>query len=109
MEHIDSSRAAGRSGALMSSINRINIFNVGLDKADSTHGRDVSSSEQEQTSSRKDSIALSGTAKEIDRLATLFRQAREERIDQIRQMLESGTYSVSSESIARKLIESNWR
>jgi len=93
----------------MSSINRINIFNVGLDKADSTHGRDVSSSEQEPSTSRKDSIALSGTAKEIDRLATLFRQARDERIGQIRQMMASGTYSIPSENVARKLIESHRR
>ena len=93
----------------MTSINRINIFNVALDKADSTQGREVSSSEQESATSRKDSIALSGTAKEIDRLASLFRQARDERIGQIRQMLKSGTYSIPSENIARKLIESHRR
>ena len=93
----------------MTSINRINIFNVGLDKADSIQGREVSSFGEQQTSSGKDSVALSGTAKEIDRLAGLFKQAREERITQIRRMLESGTYSVPGEDIARKLIESNWR
>ena len=93
----------------MTSINRINIFNVALDKADSTQGREVSSSEQESATARKDSIALSGTAKEIDRLAGLFRQARDERIGQIRQMLQSGTYSIPSENIARKLIESHKR
>jgi flagellar biosynthesis anti-sigma factor FlgM len=93
----------------MTSINRINTYNVPLDKADSTQGREVSSSEQESPTSRRDSVALSGTAKEIDRLAGLFRQAREERIGQIRQMLQSGTYAIPSESIARKLIESHRR
>jgi anti-sigma28 factor (negative regulator of flagellin synthesis) len=93
----------------MSSINRIDVFNVPLDKTDPTKAREVSSSEQQPPSGSRDSIALSGTAKEIDRLANLFKQAREERIGQIRQMLDSKTYSVSSEDIARKLIQSNWR
>ena len=94
----------------MDSINRVDINKLGLDKPEVVQGtRDVQSTDQVQTSSQRDTIALSGRAMEIDRLAGLVRQSHDERITQIRQMLESGTYRVSSEDVARKLIQRNWK
>ena len=93
----------------MDSINRVDINKLGLDTPEVVQGtRDVHS-DQVQTSSQRDTIALSGRAMEIDRLAGLVRQSHDERITQIRQMLESGTYRVSSEDVARKLIQRNWK
>ncbi len=95
----------------MSSIDRVNISNPSLDQTYGIQGKDqVRVSQNGQSSSAKgDSFALSSTAKEIDRLSGMVGQSREERIEQVRQMLEAGTYKVSGEDVARKLIESNWK
>jgi anti-sigma28 factor (negative regulator of flagellin synthesis) len=58
---------------------------------------------------KDDSFGLSSRGNEIQRLSRLITQSREERIAQIRGMLDSGTYQVSSFEIARKMIESHRR
>jgi anti-sigma28 factor (negative regulator of flagellin synthesis) len=58
---------------------------------------------------RDDSAALSSIAKDIDRISALVDQSREDRIAQVRGMLETGTYKVSSFDVALKLIECNKR
>jgi flagellar biosynthesis anti-sigma factor FlgM len=95
----------------MSNIDRVNISNPSLDPSYAIQGKDqVRAGQPGQTPSAKDdSVALSATAKELDRIAGLVNQSREERIEQVRQMVADGTYNVSSEDIARKLIESNWK
>ena len=95
----------------MSNIDRVNISNPSLDPSHAIQGKDqVRGAQKVQPSSAKnDSVALSSTAKEIDRISGLVGQSREERIDKVRQMLEAGTYKVSGEDIAKKLIESNWK
>ena len=95
----------------MSSIDRVNISNPSLDPSYAVQGKDqVRVSQNGQSSSGKnDSVALSSTAKEIGRLSGMVGQSREERIEQVRSMLEAGTYRVSGEDIAGKMIESNWK
>jgi anti-sigma28 factor (negative regulator of flagellin synthesis) len=47
--------------------------------------------------------------KEIDRLLQVAKIGRAERIDQIRTQIESGTYAVSGEAVAHKLINAHMR
>ena len=92
----------------MSNINRTNISNPSLDQTAFVQKKDaVRPAEPERVSSRPDSIVLSGKAKAIERLSGLVQQSRSERLERVREMLESGTYSVSGTEIARKMIESN--
>jgi len=95
----------------MNSIDRVNISNPSLDPSFAIKDKDqVRTGQPGQTSSAKDdSVTLSPSAIEIDRIVGLVSKSREERIEQVRQMIEAGEYSVSSSDIARKLIESNWR
>jgi anti-sigma28 factor (negative regulator of flagellin synthesis) len=91
----------------MTNINGININSPRLDKAESIEKNEPRPSSPDKDSPRNDSIALSGTARTIDRLAGLVHQSRLDRFAEIQQMLASGTYSVSSTDIAHKLIESH--
>jgi flagellar biosynthesis anti-sigma factor FlgM len=95
----------------MSHVERIKINNPGLDPSYGIQGQEQARAGQSgQTSTAKDdSVALSVTAKEIDRFSGLVAQSREERIEQVRQMVADGTYRVSSEDVARQLIQSNWK
>jgi flagellar biosynthesis anti-sigma factor FlgM len=94
----------------MSSIDRVNISNPSLDPTYAVQGEDqVRVSQNGHSSAKNDSVALSSTAREIDRLSAIVGQSREDRIEQVREMLNAGTYKVSSQDIARKMIESNWK
>ena len=57
----------------------------------------------------QDSVALSSTAKEIGRVAKLASGGsdRSNRINQIRQAIDDGTFRVSGEDIAKKMIEAH--
>jgi anti-sigma28 factor (negative regulator of flagellin synthesis) len=44
-----------------------------------------------------------------DTLSAIAGQSRENRIEELRQLLNAGTYRVSSEDLARKLIDSDWK
>jgi len=97
----------------MSSIDRVNISSTSLDSSYAVQKKDqvrVGQSGQDgksSSSSQDDSIALSSTAKDVDRFAGLVGQSRQDRLDQVQQMINSGTYNVSGKDIAAKLIESN--
>ena len=95
----------------MSSIDKVNIGNTGLDPSYAVQGKDqVLVGQNGQNSSTKDdSVVLSSTAQDLERYSSLVGQAREDRIEQVRHMLQAGTYNVSGENIAQKLIESNWK
>jgi flagellar biosynthesis anti-sigma factor FlgM len=95
----------------MSSIDRVNISNPSLEQSYGVQGKDqVRVGQNGQSSSGKDdSVALSSTAREAGKFAGIVGQSREERIEQVRQMIEAGSYNVSGEEIARKMIESNRR
>ena len=91
------------------SLDRVNIGTATLDPSYAIQGKDQGRAGQSGQSStaEDDSIVLSAAAKEIDRVSVLVNQSREERIDQVRQMVATGTYVVSSDDLSQKLIESN--
>ena len=91
------------------SIDRVSISNQSLDPSYAVQEKDQARMGQERgpVSLGQDSVALSSTAKEIDRLSGLVSQSREGRLERVREMIESGTYHVSSEDIARMLIDLN--
>jgi len=51
--------------------------------------------------------AATSRMKELDRFSTQIQQSRMERLNQVRQKLQSGTYRVPAKTVARKLIDSN--
>ena len=95
----------------MSSIDRVNISNAAIDRSLQTHGvGDSRANEQSrQTSVADDEVNLSSAAKDAERLANLAEQSKADRLEAVRQAIASGTYNVSGEDIAKKLIELNTR
>ena len=91
------------------SIDRVSIGNQGIDRSPQTQGTDQvrNTSKDRQVPSSSDAVNLSSKAKEIERLTTSLEESRAERFNQVREALESGTYKVSAEDIARKLIDAN--
>jgi flagellar biosynthesis anti-sigma factor FlgM len=91
------------------SIDRINISNQGVDRAQATQANEVarSAGKDQQVSTGSDAIALSSKAKELDQLASTIDQSRNEHLDKVRAALESGTYQVSARAIAEALIDAN--
>jgi flagellar biosynthesis anti-sigma factor FlgM len=92
------------------SIDRVNISNQGIDRAQTTQPNELvrnAGSKARQVSTGSDSVALSSKAKELDQLASTVDQSRAERFNKVREALESGTYQVSAEDIAKKLIDAN--
>lgn len=91
------------------SIDRVNISNRGIDAAQGLQGIDAvrNAAKARSASTTTDSMDISSRAKDVERLSNRLEQSRTERLDQIRQALEAGTYHVSGEQIARKLIDSN--
>ena len=97
-------------------IDSINVTNHGidnqnsLDKAQEAHGKDGSVRHNgTPTSPPDDSVALSSKAREIGRLSQLASENpdRAARITQIREAIQNGTYKVSGEDIANKIIEAH--
>ena len=87
-------------------IDRISINNRGIDRLPSTQGADqVRGGEKASSSAAQDSIALSSRAREMDRLANMVEQSGAERLNEVRQAVESGNYRVTGDGIAGKLIE----
>ena len=92
------------------SIDRVNISNQGIDRAQTTQPNELvrnAGSKDRQVSTGSDSVSLSSKAKELDQLASTVDQSRAERFNKVREALESGTYQVSAEDIAKKLIDAN--
>ncbi len=91
------------------SIDRVNISNVGVDRAQGTQPNDSTrrSGKDRNVPAGSDSVDLSSKAKELDRLANAIDESRVERFNKVREALESGTYQVSAREIAQKLIDAN--
>ena len=91
------------------SIDRVNISNQGVDRSQAAQPAEVtpSSGKERQVPAGSDSVAISSKANELNRLATAIEHSRSERFEQIRAELEAGTYRVSGEDLARKLIDYN--
>ncbi len=100
------------------SIDRINVANQGVgDQISLDRGLEVrpaagtvdGKDKTPGVSNGEDSVALSTTVKEIDRLVQVAETTRAERIDHVRAQIENGTYAVSGEAIAQKLIDASKR
>ncbi len=95
------------------SIDRINISNRGIeghgtvDRTSRTQATESPRRPAEHSGTPHDSVDVSARAREIDRVANLIEASRTERLEQVRQALQNGTYHVSGEEIARKLIDAN--
>lgn len=95
-------------------IDRINIGNKGIDeqlKLDRVQSSATakSSSQAERPAAANDSLELSARAKEIDRVSRLVEDSENHsaHIERVREAIQVGTYRVSSEAIAQKLIDLN--
>jgi flagellar biosynthesis anti-sigma factor FlgM len=93
------------------SIDRISISNTAIDRAlQSTGIGEARTAEQpKQTSVGNDEINLSSAARDAERLANLAEQTRADRLETVRAAISNGTYNVSGEDIAKKLIDLNTR
>jgi flagellar biosynthesis anti-sigma factor FlgM len=93
------------------SIDRVSISNTAIDRALQSNGiGEARTAEQpKQTSVANDEINLSSAARDAERLANLAEQSRADRLEAVRQAISNGTYNVSGEAIAKKLIDLNTR
>ena len=93
------------------SIDRVSISNTAIDRALQSNGvgEARSADQPKQTSVANDQINLSSAARDAERLANLAEQSRADRLEAVRQAISSGTYNVSGEDIAKKLIDLNTR
>ncbi len=93
------------------SIDRVSISNTAIDRALQSNGiGEARTAEQpSQTSVANDQVNLSSAARDAERLANLAEQSRSDRLEAVRQAISNGTYNVSGEDIAKKLIDLNTR
>jgi flagellar biosynthesis anti-sigma factor FlgM len=92
------------------SIDRVNISNQGIDRSTATQQNELvrtSGKDQQVPAAGSDSVALSSKAAELNKLANTVEQSRSDRLNQVRAQLESGTYRVSAQDLAQKLIDDN--
>ena len=91
------------------SIDRVSISNQAIDRSQQTQGTDQvrNTGKDGKVSSASDAVNLSSKAKDIERLTASLEESRAQHLNRVREALESGTYDVSAEDIARKLIDAN--
>jgi flagellar biosynthesis anti-sigma factor FlgM len=91
------------------SIDRVSISNQGIDRSQQSQGIDPmhNSGQDRKTPSATDAVNLSSKAKDIERFSSSLEESRAERLEKVRQALDSGTYKVSAKEIARKLIDAH--
>lgn len=95
------------------SIDRISISNSAIDRANKTQGADdvkaKGEAQRSQQPASTDSVVLSSAAKDAERLTGKIEDSTADRLEEVRAALASGTYRVSGQDIAKKLIEFNKR
>jgi len=94
------------------SIDRVNISSNGIDRSQGAAQPNEltrSAGKNRQVSAGSDSVAFSSKASELNRLTKTVEQSRTEHLNRIRAEMEAGTYQVSAEDLAAKLIDSNRR
>src|SRR5437879_12556554 len=91
------------------SINRVNISNQGIERAQTTQPNELvrKADKDQQLPAGSDAVALSSKAKELDQLANTIDQSRTEHFNKVREALDAGTYQVSAKDLAQKLIDAN--
>jgi flagellar biosynthesis anti-sigma factor FlgM len=94
-------------------MDRISISNGAIDRTvQSNLAEDVKSSSisrQFPAAVSDDTVSLSGSARDAERLTSMMDDSRAGRLDAVREALANGTYSVSGSDIAAKLIDLNTR
>ena len=93
------------------SIDRVSISNTAIDRALQSNGigEGRAAEQPKQTSVTNDEVNLSSAARDAERLANLAEQSRADRLEAVRLAISNGTYNVSGEDIAKKLIDLNTR
>ena len=94
------------------SIDKVSISNTAIDRALQSNGIGESgraAEQPKQTSVANDEVNLSSAARDAERLANLVAQSRSDRLEAVRLAISNGTYRVSGEDIAKKLIDLNTR
>jgi anti-sigma28 factor (negative regulator of flagellin synthesis) len=85
-------------------IDRVKVTKRGIDRSQAAQGSELMRRTKKEG---RPTAGHSTKVKELDRLAAEVEQSRTERLNDVRQKLDSGTYRVSAKTIARKLIDSN--
>ena len=89
-------------------IDRISISNGAIDRTQQSQGTDEArNAEQSRLNATDDAISLSSAAKDVERISDRVEQSRTDRLNQVREAISNGTYRVSGQDIALKLIEFN--
>lgn len=90
-------------------IDRVSISNQGIDRSQPVQPDESTrnAGKDRQVSAVSDSITLSSRASDLSRIANVIEQSRAERLQQVLAELEAGTYQVSANDLAQKLIDSN--
>jgi len=93
------------------SVDRVSISNGAIERSLQSYGvaENRPAEQPKQTSVSNDQVSLSDAAKNAERLANLAEQSRADRLEAVRQAIAGGTYQVSGEDIAKKLIDLNTR
>ena len=91
-------------------IYRSSISNGTVDRAQQSQGTDEArNAEQSRLNAANDAISLSSAARDVERISDWVEQSRTDRLNQVREAISNGTYRVSGQDIALKLIELNER
>ena len=83
-------------------IDRVNVTKRSTDRSRPNQDNGLA-----RSSEKEPRTAAPSRMKELDRFSTQIQQSRMERLNQVRQKLQSGTYRVPAKTVARKLIDSN--
>jgi flagellar biosynthesis anti-sigma factor FlgM len=90
------------------SIDRISIGNGAIERTLGTPGTDEGrNADKSKSNVGDDAITLSSTAKDVERISAKLDQSRADRLNQVGQAIDGGTYRVPGVAIAQKLIEFN--
>jgi len=92
------------------SIDRVSISsNQGIDRSQAAQPNESTHNalKDRQVPAGSDSIALSSRASDLSRIANVIEQSRAERLKHVLAELEAGTYQVSANDLAQKLIDSS--
>ena len=91
-------------------IDRVNISNNGIARSQGTQVAEparTTTGKDRQIDAGLDSFAMSSRANELNLLSNVIGQSRADRLNQVRALLDSGSYRVSAGDLASKLIDSN--
>ena len=93
----------------MPNIDRVQISAASIERSNPVSSKDQARPTQGSGTApaNDDSVVLSSLSREVDRYASVSGRAREERIELIRKSIEEDSYQVSTEDIARSMIESH--